>query len=49
MEKKFYVTPEMEEMSIKIETGMLEVSVGVGGGDPSINPVELDPEEVVTD
>ncbi len=45
MNKKFYVTPEMEELNIKIEAVLLDVSYG--GGDPTINPVEPDPEQPI--
>lgn len=36
MDKKFYVTPEMEEMKLDLVTNVLDISNG--GGDPTINP-----------
>jgi len=46
MDKKMYVTPEMEEIELK---NMSMICVSYGGGDPVIHDVEPDPEEVITD
>ncbi len=47
MEKKFYVTPKMEEMGIKIETVLFEASMG--GSDPGINTDEPEPGTIILD
>ena len=41
MDKKFYVTPEMEKMNLKIETML--ASTSYGAGDPGFNDEEPDP------
>jgi hypothetical protein len=47
MDKKMYVTPEMEELGMKIETAPMCISGGATqGGDPSWNdPTTPAPED----